>query len=161
MIEIYRPEKERRSLLAVRVVSALLIAVCAAALIVCVRLCAGVNILNELRVRLCVTLVSAAAGWIVLLALDLFLLPSRAEYRHGRRVMEGTASPVSGEVASVSPPRHIRGSIDIREVILRTDSGPLRLLVSAKRASGFPPAGSAVTLRVSDGYITAYEVRHE
>ena len=131
------------------------------ALAACVRVCSGLNVLSENRVRLQATLISSAAGWIILAAADLYFFPARAECRHAERILQKEPVSVCGVVERVSGPRRIRGSIDIREVILKTDGGTVRLLISRKRSGGFPAPGSNVALLTADGYITAYEVRHE
>ncbi len=133
----------------------------ALALIICVRLCMGVNVINENRIRLWTTLISSAAGCLILLVSDLYLLPARAESRHAERILAMEASPVSGVVERVSPPRRIRGSVDIREVILTTGAGKKRLLIAQSRSREFPGPGNSVSVMAADSFITAFEVCHE
>ncbi len=148
----------RRSLTLCARLAALLVL---AALAACVFLCAGVNVLNENRVRLQTTLIFSLAGWIILTAADVYWLPARAEYLHAERVLKKEPACLSGLVERLSAPVRIRGSIEIREVILKTGEGSKRLLISKKRSPGFPGPGSAVSVMTADGFITAFEVRHE
>ncbi len=161
MTPLYSPREKalaRRGLILCAWLSGLLLL---AALAVCVFLCAGVNVMNEGRVRLLATLVSSIAGWIILLAADLYWFPARAEYRHAERILTKEPVCLSGVVERLSAPFHVRGSIDMREVILKTGEGSRRLLISKKRSRGFPGPGSAVSLMTAEGFITAFEVRHE
>ncbi|MBR4501048.1 MAG: hypothetical protein IKP22_04065 [Clostridia bacterium] len=132
-----------------------------AAFAACICLCAGVNVLNENRIRLLATLVFSFAGWIILLGADLYWFPALAEYRHAERILKKEPVCLSGVVERLSAPFHVRGSIDMREVILKTDNGNRRLLISKKRSRDFPVPGIAVSLMTAEGFITAFEVRHE
>ena len=161
MTPLYDPHEKalaRRSLSLCAMLSALL---ALAPLAACVFLCTEVNVLNEGSIRLQVTLISSAAGWIILLIADIYWFPVRAEYRHAERILQKEPASLSGVVERLSAPLRIRGSIDIREVILKTDDGNRRLLISKKRSREFPGPGSAVSVMTADGFITAFEVRHE
>ncbi len=161
MTQLYREGDEKRTGALLCAVTSALAVIAAAALVWCVVLCAGINVMNEMRVRLMTTLISTAAGLIILWTADLFLLPLRNDRRHAARILSKEAAPLHGTVLRISPGRRIRGSIDIREVVLETGDGPRRLLISLKRSGSLPGPGTAVTVLEAEGYITAFEVCHE
>ena len=130
----------------------------AAALTVCVILCARVSTLNAQASYTVVVTVSTLGGWAAILIWVLAYRQRKAAFIHINGMLDGQREEFTGTLGSLGKVTRIPGSIDVRRIPVLTDEGSVSLLVYAPLAAKLPGEGTCMRLETVSRYIVACEV---
>ena len=128
----------------------------AAALGVCVALCARVNTANASVLERSVILVSVLAGWAEISLLRFALSDTRRELTHAAMLRTAERQRLAGEVEVTGEKLRIVNSIPFRTVLLTDGEEKKRLRVIERRAKALQKAAPGAVY-VANGYIAAWE----
>lgn len=158
VVELYSDEMIARMDRRIRIWTAALCALAAAALAVCVTFAALTTTANADVMELAAIAVSTGAGWVVIYCAIFVVTAGRRELGHARMLRDEARERVEGEVTVTKEKLLIRRSIRVRRVEVKTAEETRRLLVCESRAEALERADTRV-LYTANGYVAAYEVR--
>lgn len=115
----------------------------------CTVLCFGVTTGNAARRQWTVVLIAVASGWAFLLLRHLAVKPLNARLQHFEGILNETDPAVTREGVFLSAEGRlaIPGSITVRKVRFRFDTGEETLNLLADKTNLLPAPGTAVTVR--------------
>lgn len=115
----------------------------------CIALCTGVTTGNAARRQQAVVLIAIFSGWAFLLLRYLALKPMSARLQHFEGILNETEPAVTrdGVFLSVETRLAIPGSITVRKVRFRFETGEETLNMLSDKTSLLPSPGTAVTVR--------------
>ncbi len=128
------------------------------ALIVCAALCTQVNTANAERMLYAVIGLFTLAGWIAILLFRLVYLPSAAETRHMKSILDGEETELEGMITLTAASFQIPKGILVRKMTLAGEDETYALNLDARFVKKMPPDGARVRVRVVRKFITAIEV---
>ena len=157
LVELYDDAAVTRLERRIRRWRAMLWALCAAALAVCVGLIARTGTVNAARMELAVIGVSTLTGWVVIYSSIFVVTAARRELAHANMLRREARETARGAVIVTDERVVIRQSITARWVEVNADGRTRRLLVCETRADALAAAG-ACALYAAHSYVAAYEV---
>lgn len=157
IVELYDDAAMARLERRIRRWRAVLWALGAGALAVCVWMAAHAGTANAARMELAAIGVSTAAGWIVIYGGIFVVTADRRELAHARMLRREPREAVRGAVTVTNERVAIRNSIIARRVEVGADGQTRRLLVCESRADALAAAGICA-LYAAHSYVAAYEV---
>ena len=115
----------------------------------CIVLCTGVTTGNAAHRQWTVVLIAILSGWAFLLIRHLAVKPLNARLQHFEGILNETDPAVTreGVFLSAGAKLAIPGSITVRKVRFRFETGEETLNILADKASLLPAPGTAVTVR--------------
>ena len=118
-------------------------------IVACILLCIGVTTGNAARRQWTVVLIAILSGWAFLLIRSLAVKPLSARLQHFEGILNETepAKTREGVFLSADAKLTIPGSITVRKVRFRFETGEETLNILADKASLLPAPGAAVTVR--------------
>lgn len=121
----------------------------------CILLCIGVTTGNAARRQWAVVLIAIFSGWSFLLIRYLALKPLRARLQHFEGILNETEPAVTrdGVFLSVETRLTIPGSITVRKVRFRFETGEETLNMLADKTALLPVPGTAVTVRTVRSFV--------
>ena len=157
IVELYPPE--RLAWLRVRIerTRKLLWALAIAAAAACVALCLTTDNFNLYRRLAQCIAVSVGAGWLIIYFGTYVVRDGRRELEHAANLTD-EREQITGTVTVLRQKVRLRSSITLRKVRVENEDGSRVLNVHIDKADQLRRAGERLTLYVSHGYITAYEV---
>ena len=116
---------------------------------VCILLCTGVTTGNATRRQWAVMLIAIFSGWSFLLIRHLALKPLSARLQHFEGILNEKEPAVTrdGVFLSVGTRLAIPGSITVRKVRFRFETGEETLNILSDKITLLPTPGTAVTVR--------------
>ena len=125
----------------------------------CIALCARVTTANASSMQAAVIGLSTAAGWLVILLVNLGIRPIRAELAHAVSILAGETEELTGTIRTRPDVIDIPHSVSIRRVVLTDENGGTSTLnVLASKASLLPEDGTRVRVHIVRRFITGIEV---
>ncbi len=161
IVELYSSQYLERKRKTNRIRGRLLLALILAGLAVCVSLCIGVTTENTYRRMLWTIVTSTLTGWVAIYLYVFGYRAAKREIAHGEHLQGEERTSLTGTVSFSPKAKRIRGSIRVRDVIVKTAGGERTVLINAARVRELERAGKRLRLWIARGYVTAYEVEHE
>ncbi len=161
MIPLYSPDEAAGLSRRARLYRTVALILAAAALCVCVLLCFGVRPNNTPRRLFEVIAVSTAAGWAVILLMNVGYRPLIGTARHIQHISSAEATEYAGTFRKTGKLFQIPGSIVVQKIRLQQGDKALILNVDARKAHLLPDDGTKLRVQCRGTFITAFEVYHE
>ena len=137
---------------------ALLGAVAAAGLFLCVSLCARVTHVTAQSTEMRCILISVLFGWADMLFYDWELVWARRQYRHALLLRQKQTVVYEGEACLTKEWAGIPHSITVRKVTLVDEAGTHTFSLNGSYVKKFPKERRRMRLKTAAGFIVGYEV---
>ncbi len=161
MTQLYLPDEADRLLKNAKICRYAAYGIALIGLALCVCLCFGLRPNNTSRRLIEVISISTAAGWAVILLMNVGYKPANGTARHIEHLAEADETSCFGVLRKDPQLFRIPGSIVVQKIRLSQGSETVTLNVDARKRHLLPEAGATVRVSCRRSFITAFEVCHE
>lgn len=156
VVELYSDAELEKLKTKIKIWTGALCALGLAGLTACIAMAALTTTGNAERMELACVGTAIVTGWVVIYCAIFVVTAARREYGHATMLRTEERERIEGPVKVTKERLLIKKSIAVRRVEVETENGPVRLLVTDRRADKLAKAGASAVY-VAHGYVAGYD----